>query len=410
MANIVLTSNGTLGDHRPFVGLASALRAHGHQPSLSINPAMLSLASQSGIDAVSNGLEFLDAERAMQAARCWNHLRKCPDDPDKNAFELELCLRALPYLLAACQDADLIIAAPQMYPTAFAVAQRLGIPCICLVLSPLPLEQSAQRLASKDLAERMRLFAGLFRALTLPPPTADEVQDFWPPRHGLLAVSEHFYPLPAALRKRIVPVGFLHFDDALERDWQPDAALEGFIDAHGAPLVLTYSTLPVESATQVVDVHVRAAAMLGRPLIIQRGWAALDIDLLPAEIDRSRIHVVGYLPHDWLFARAAAVIQHGGIGTIACALRHGCAMLIEPYGNDQFGNARQAVALGVAAAMHPQQLTAQGVARVLEQKVLSAQFRRNAAALGALIEREQPIETALNAIERVLLSHATTPA
>jgi len=410
MANIVLTSNGTLGDHRPFIGLAAALRDRGHRPSLVINPAMLPLAQASGINAVSNGWDVLDADRAMQAAASWNHLQKRPDDSESSALLVGLYLKALPLLLNACQGADLIISAPQTYPAAFAVAKRLDIPCICLVLSPLPLEETPKTPDSKVLAETANLFAALFRLLDLPPLSAVEVQRFWPPQHAVLAVSEHFYPLREALRESTTAVGFLHFEDAADRDWQPDAALENFIYAHSAPLVLTYSSLPVESATHVVDVHARAAAILGLPLIIQRGWAALDIDQLPAEIDRSRIHVVGYLPHDWLFARAAAVIHHGGIGTTACALRHGCPMLIEPHGNDQFGNARQAVALGVAAAMHPQLLSAQGIAQVLENKVLSAEFRRNAAALSALIGLEQPISAALNAIESVLFSYAKIPA
>ena len=410
MANIVLTSNGTLGDHRPFIGLAAALQARGHRCTLVINPAMLSLARDHGIDALDNGWDALDADQAMRAAASWNHLQPRDIDPDLNALALRAYLAASPPLLKACNDADLIIAAPQMYPAALAVASRRRIPCVSLLLSAMLLEQSRQTDPQRLQSDRAELYSALCAALGATPPSVSESRDWWPPQHGVLAVSEQFYPLPEALRHRITTVGFLHFEDAASQDWRPDAALESFIRTHGAPLVLTYSSLPVDAPAHVVEVHARAAALLDRPLIIQRGWAGLDVEQLPDDIDRSRICVVDYLPHDWLFAQAAAVIHHGGIGTTACALRQACPMLIEPYGNDQFGNARQAVLLGVAAAMHPQLLTARGVAQVLERKVLSAEFRRNADAVARRLSQEQPIVAVVNAIERLLFPIAAAAA
>jgi len=60
-----------------------------------------------------------------------------------------------------------------------------------------------------------------------------------------------------------------------------------------------------------------------------------------------------FLPQDWLFARAACSIQHGGIGTIARALRAGCPILVEPFGNDQLYNASRVSLLGPAPRSSP---------------------------------------------------------
>ena len=51
----------------------------------------------------------------------------------------------------------------------------------------------------------------------------------------------------------------------------------------------------------------------------------------------------GFLPPDWTFSQAACVINHGGAGTIARALRNARPVLIEPWGNDQFFNALMVV-------------------------------------------------------------------
>jgi UDP:flavonoid glycosyltransferase YjiC (YdhE family) len=110
----------------------------------------------------------------------------------------------------------------------------------------------------------------------------------------------------------------------------------------------------------------------------------------------------GFLPQDWLFARAAAVIHHGGIGTTARALRHGCPMLVEPYGNDQFINAKQVLLLGVGAAAHPHKLNEAGLVKILQEKVLTPEYRRRAEEIGEKIRQEQGLITACERIESSL--------
>ena len=93
----------------------------------------------------------------------------------------------------------------------------------------------------------------------------------------------------------------------------------------------------MENAQEVVEVHVRAAAKLGRRILIQQGWADFNESYLPSDIDRENVMFIdGLISQDWLFSHAAALITHGGVGTIARSLRNGCPMLVEPLGSDQF--------------------------------------------------------------------------
>jgi UDP:flavonoid glycosyltransferase YjiC (YdhE family) len=74
-------------------------------------------------------------------------------------------------------------------------------------------------------------------------------------------------------------------------------------------------------------------------------------------------------------------------------------MLVEPYGNDQFFNAKQILSLKIGAAMHPHRITADGLAHILQTKVLSDECKQNVQAIDAKIRKENGLETASNLIE-----------
>src|SRR5262249_51220778 len=142
-------------------------------------------------------------------------------------------------------------------------------------------------------------------------------------------------------------------DDAAFAGWTPDDELARFLAAGPPPIVLTLSSLPVADPARVVTLHAEAAARLGVRLVIQQGWAGRKATNLPAgaAVRHDDLLFTGHVPHAWLFARCAAVIHHGGIGTTAQALRCGRPMLIEPYCNDQFFNAGRVADLGVGVAV-----------------------------------------------------------
>jgi UDP:flavonoid glycosyltransferase YjiC (YdhE family) len=107
-----------------------------------------------------------------------------------------------------------------------------------------------------------------------------------------------------------------------------------------------------------------------------------------------------HIPHAWLFPQAAAVIHHGGLGTTPAALRWGCPMAVEPMAFDQFLNALHIRNLGVGAAMDQGKLTAQGLASVLQERVLAPAVQERAAAVAARIQQENGLTTACDLIEQ----------
>jgi UDP:flavonoid glycosyltransferase YjiC (YdhE family) len=287
------------------------------------------------------------------------------------------------------------------------VHERLGTPWITVSLLPMefphaddpagPIPERERRLWGEliHLLNQVRSGLGFARL------AAEEWRRYrFSDRLILLASSRHFsQPLPDRFPQARV-TGFWFDNDP--GDWSPGGELPGFLDVEPRPLILTFSSLPVQDAARVVALHAEAAARLGRRLLIQSGWARLDRPALSDRAMPEGVRFAGALPHAWLFPRAGAVIHHGGVGTTAQAMRCACPMLVEPYGNDQFFNARRVLALGVGAAMHPHKLTATGLTRVLDEKVLTADVRRRASELGARLRAEDGLAVACDLIEQQL--------
>ena len=99
-------------------------------------------------------------------------------------------------------------------------------------------------------------------------------------------------------------------------------------------------------------------------------------------------------------------MQHGGIGSIARALRNGCPLLVAPFGNDQIYNARRVRDLGVGAAIHPFRTGAAGIARALRERVLTDECRARAERLGRRLAAERGEEEACRLIEAFLAAPA----
>lgn len=409
MARLVLTTQGTLGDTLPLIGLGCLLQQRGHDVLMALNRRMHAQARRCGLPCVANGRDGLGPEEARRNASDWNHLnqeRMFSDQAFGLAME-RMFTQSVPALLEHGRDAQLIIATPQQQLVAQLVAERLEIPI--LVASVIPflhcVELSAE--ARAHARERNRVRDQLLRDRWLQArqewalPPDDDPNDLAIRTPLLLGSSVHF-SRPVGRSAHALQTGFWFHADPGWLNWQPSPELRGFMEQDPAPLVLSFSSQPLEDARGILAVHVRAAALLGRPILIQQGWADFRPELLPDDCDRAGIRFEGFLPQDWLFRRAGALIHHGGIGTTARALRNDCPMLVEPFGNDQFFNARQILALGLGAAMHPQRLRQEAVAEVLERRVLTAQIRRNVTAMGAAIRAERGLQLAADHLETLL--------
>jgi MGT family glycosyltransferase len=136
-----------------------------------------------------------------------------------------------------------------------------------------------------------------------------------------------------------------------------------------------------------------------------RGVVTLGPVLEPADFPAPEtVLVVKSADHDQLVPQAAAVITHGGHGTVLRPLRHGVPLLCLPMGRDQPDNAARIEARGAGLTLAPESDPAairSAVRRLLEEPA----FRAAAAQLGAAIEAAAGQVEAVDELEAVAAAY-----
>jgi sterol 3beta-glucosyltransferase len=136
---------------------------------------------------------------------------------------------------------------------------------------------------------------------------------------------------------------------------------------------------------------VRAA---GRRAVLATGWGGLRPDP-----QAEGVLVIDEAPHDWLLPRMAAVVHHGGVGTVAAALRAGVPQVVRPFVGDQPFWADRLHRLGVAPAPLTGRLT---TARLATAITAASDSAAEARALAGRMATEDGIADAVAAIEDTL--------
>jgi UDP:flavonoid glycosyltransferase YjiC (YdhE family) len=412
MSVIVLHSSGTMGDHLPLVALGCALLARGHRVRMAANEAARGVVERSGLSFTLIPEPVLGPEEARRDAWAWDHWNT-PDiasHPRARRTSHTDYVLQIAALVDACRGADLLVST-SLRTHGLIASGVSGIPWITASVNPYAfwVPSSPEEKVKLHEVERRyydlvkepvdRAFAELGSEKRIPALARGWL---WS-RHVLLASSPRLSRPDLrqfAPGRSVDMTGFWFHDDPAWKEWVPDDPLAAFCDR--SPLVLSFSSQPLEDPGRSLAMHVRAAALAGLPLLIQRGWAGFSEEMLPAEADRREILFADNLPHDWLFAKAAGSIQHGGIGSLARAIRQGCPLLIEPFGNDQIYNASRVHLLGLGAVMHPFDSTAEGMASVLATRVLTETVRAKSREIGERIAAEDGVGRGCDLIEAFL--------
>ncbi|MFN6569363.1 glycosyltransferase [Dendronalium sp. ChiSLP03b] len=385
MSTIVITTHGTLGDNLPYIALGKALKTRGHEIRMVVNEVVHSYVLKAGLEAVTNGHSRISPEEVRRNAQLWNQLgllRGQSPDKTKSVINNDDIIDGATPLLKVCHGADMLISDSEQDIFAAVIVDVYDI---CWVRS------------------RVTPFSQCFSNAEIKHhPYYNSWLNTENSKRFILAASPHFCQLSPEY-SHVHQTGFWFYEDS---DWsggEPSEEIREFVEQEPKPLVLSYNSVPVENPQEIVEIHVRAAAKLGRRILIHQGWVDFNQSHLPSDIDRDNVMFAnGLIAHDWLFSRAAAAIIHGGIGTIARSLRNGCPVLVEPLAFDQFFNALQVQKLKVGTAMDSEKLTADRVANVLDKKVLTPDYKRRAVEVGEKINAEQGLITACDLIERWL--------
>jgi sterol 3beta-glucosyltransferase len=319
--------------------------------------------------------------------------------------------------LPAVKGADRILAglAPGFY-IGPSLAEKTGAPfvlCSMIPLTPTRFEPSFSLFLVRNLGFVLNRwthagFAYLLWNLMLPAVNRmrrDVLQLPAAPRGGwflrhlaerkpvLYGYSRHVVPVPADWDPCNHVTGYWFPDVAPE--FRPPGELRAFMDSGPPPVVIGFGSMTGRKSGEWLRISLDALRKTGRRGIVLTGTAPLDERPRTAD----DILMMDFIPHAWLYPRAAAAVHHGGAGTIGAALRAGIPAVTVPHNFDQpfWGNRVARLGAGPPPILR-RGLTAEKLAGAIDRALSDAEMRRRAAALGGQIRAEDGVAEAVGII------------
>jgi len=378
MLHVLLPTMGSAGDVHPFIALGVALQARGHRATVLTNPLFQPVVEAQGLGFLAVGT-VEEANTAIANPELW-HLRK--------GFSViaQVIVPAIAQtyrLIEKHADSSTVVAFSSLALGARLAQEKLGVPSASVHLQP----SIIRTYADQGMMGNVRLSAstplwfkqGLFRLI-------DAVvldRRLKAPLNELRAMLG----LPAVVRvmhrwvhsPQLVIAFFPEWFAAPQPDWPANTHAVGFPlwDAHGeaAPLAEAEEFLSAGSAPilftpgsagatmqRFFKESVKAASHLGMRAMLVTNYPEQVPKHLPANI-----RVFGYVPFSQILPRAALLVYHGGIGTLAQGIKASVPHLVVPHGYDQFDSGWRIERLGLGRSIPERRYRAHRVGRAIEE-------------------------------------------
>ena len=143
-------------------------------------------------------------------------------------------------------------------------------------------------------------------------------------------------------------------------------------------------------------------------LLPVRVLVTIGRDRDPAELGPvgSNVHVARWVPQADVMPHAAAMVCHGGSGTVTAGLAAGVPMAVLPLFADQSHNARRIQDLGAGIAVE----SAVGVTDAVRRLLAEPGYRETARRVAASIAQLPTVDTATRIVQEVAARNSSAPA
>ena len=361
--SILLATLGSAGDVNPFVAIGRALRDRGHDVTLVTSAYFQEIVAEAGL-----------AFAALGTRDDYNQVVDDPDlwDPNRGfrVFARRVvipAIRPVHDVLSANLKSNTVIVAQGQAFGAHLVHEKHGVPFATVNLQPVAFRSIYDSpLIPKWIPSIAR--PSLYKVidfLVLDRELANLINAFRA-ELGLAPVKNIFGSWAHSPLKSIGL--FPEWFASPQTDWPPNTKLAGFVlfsdgsatlpadlerflDAGTPPIIFTPGT-EMKRAHEFFTTSIQALTRLGRRGIL----LSRHTEHLPSTLPEGIISFP-YIPFDSTLPRAAAIVHHGGIGTIAQAFAAGIPQVIRPMAHDQPDNAARVQRLGVGLTIPPRQYT-----------------------------------------------------
>ncbi len=384
----MLVALGSQGDVRPFVALADRLRRAGHSPLL-VAPRVFEPVAM----AYAVPFEPLDVDLTAAAAALSPHRRPGPGQVLRIAGGLRRQVRpALPRLreTLAAQGFDALVYHP-LFRAGQRLAGYLDVPAVVATPVPAVVPTSAftAPVWSGEVPEWAR--RGSYHLLR----ATGTVPRLRARRPVLHAFSPHVVARPYDWPRSAHVTGYWFLPPPA--GWTPPRGLQEFLAAGDPPVYVGFGSMPLSGVAALARTVDEAVERLGRRAVLAVGHHP------PGRLPPlRRTRVVRHVPHEWLLPRMAAVVHHGGAGTVGAAVAAGRPQVLCPVGLDQPFWAGRMRDLGVAADPVPMhRLTAPALEAALRQVLHDDATVRRAGELGGRVRAEDGTGWAVGYLSRL---------
>jgi UDP:flavonoid glycosyltransferase YjiC (YdhE family) len=177
------------------------------------------------------------------------------------------------------------------------------------------------------------------------------------------------------------------------------AEVAEFLGSGSPPIVFTPGSANVFGA-EFFAAAADACQRLGRRGLLLTRFPEQIPTNLPATVRH-----FDFVPFGWLIPRAAALVHHGGVGTMSQALAAGVPQVIMPLAFDQHDNAHRCEKLGVSRTLPPSQFRGPALAGLLGELLDNSHVAANCQEAARQLAGQDGLSAACDELERAWAEH-----
>jgi len=388
---IAIVINGTRGDVQPMLALATGLMKKGHEIVFCAPPENEELVKRYQCPFVAFGPNYKELFKEKKMMKGGATSGPSPKEGKRETLKQ---IDLLPELL---KGSNLVLGVGFVLG-AHTVADILKVPYRYVIFYPVILGtgksdpffsriifgfgRSMVNMLMKGYLNKKRASFGL-------PPVKD-VWEYWMGENVIVACDKELNPVREGVSFKYTQTAYmiLPSQNKLSDD------VEKFLNAGKPPIFIGFGSNPIAQPEKYSQIFKEVSKATNQRLIISKGWADLP------ENNSSDILYVDEMPFEFLFPRLAAIVYHGGTGTMAAAARAGIPQAAFPFMADQFENSKQIVKLGLGPkACDFKKLTEDALTAAITECTNNEKYKINSVEISKKLQGTDGLELTLKLIE-----------